>query len=165
MTKNQKNDIVSALTEEFKVSSAVVVCSYKGLSHSSLESLRQKALDSDVKVKVVKNTLASIAIKNAGYSETSFTEPNIFIWSEDSVSACKVAYDFAKSSDNTKDSLAIKSGIIDGETASVETINQFAKLPGRDELIGMLLSVWTAPARNFVTGLDNLRAKVEEEQK
>jgi large subunit ribosomal protein L10 len=27
----------------------------------------------------------------------------------------------------------------------------------------MLLSVWTAPARNLVTGLDNLRAKKEEE--
>ena len=44
MTKNQKNDIVSSLTEEFKASSAVVVCSYKGLSHSNLESLRQKAV-------------------------------------------------------------------------------------------------------------------------
>lgn len=163
MTKTKKNEVVSALTEEFKNSSSVVVCSYKGLSHSNLETLRQNASASETKVKVVKNTLASIAIKEAGYSEVSFSEPNIFIWSEDSISACKVAYDFAKSKDNAKESFEIKSGIIDGETASIETINQFAKLPGKDELIGMLLSVWTAPARNFVTGLDNLKQKLEEE--
>jgi large subunit ribosomal protein L10 len=27
----------------------------------------------------------------------------------------------------------------------------------------MLLSVWTAPARNMVTGLDNLKEKLEED--
>ena len=42
------------------------------------------------------------------------------------------------------------------------TIEAMAKLPSRDELIGMLLSVWTAPARNMVTGLDNLKEKLEE---
>ena len=38
-----------------------------------------------------------------------------------------------------------------------------AKLPTRDELLGMLLNVWNAPVKNFTIGLDALRKKREEE--
>jgi large subunit ribosomal protein L10 len=38
-----------------------------------------------------------------------------------------------------------------------------SKLPGKEELLGMLLSVWTAPLRGMVTGLDNLSKKQEEQ--
>ena len=161
MTKSRKNEIVSSLGEEFKASAAVIACSYKGPSHQSLEVLRKSADDLDVKVKVVKNTLATLSIKSAGYEDLSFDGPNIFLWSQDQISACKVSSKFAK--DDQKECFIIKTGLIDGKVASKETINTFASLPGREELLGMLLSVWTAPARNFVTGLDNLKVKKEEE--
>jgi len=38
-----------------------------------------------------------------------------------------------------------------------------AKLPGRDELLGMLLNVWNAPVQNFTIGLQALADKLEEE--
>ena len=161
MTKSQKNEIVLSIGEEFKASSAVIACSYKGLSHQSLEDLRKSADESDVKVRVIKNTLASLSIQKAGYEDIQFDGPNIFLWSDDQISACKISSKFA--TDDKKECFTIKAGLIDGKVASKETINTFASLPGREELLGMLLSVWTAPARNFVTGLDNLRAKNEEE--
>jgi large subunit ribosomal protein L10 len=156
MTKETKNLIVSDLTQEFKASNAIVVCNYKGLTHKELETLRLDAAQNDTKVRVIKNTLASIAIKNAGLEEIELKDTNIFLWSEDQISACKVADKFKN------DKFDIKAGIIEGAAADIDRVNAFAKLPSRDELIGMLLSVWTAPARNFVTGLDNLKAKKEE---
>ena len=39
---------------------------------------------------------------------------------------------------------------------------RFQNSRAKKELMGMLLSVWTAPARYFVTGLDNLRKAKEE---
>ena len=160
MTRQEKNEIIDFLTGEFKESQAIVVCDYKGLTHKELESLRKEAAANDTKVQVVKNTLAGIAIKNAEHEEIELTGTNIYLWSQDQISACKTADKFAMAN---KDKFMIKSGIIEGTAADVERVNAFAKLPSRDELIGMLLSVWTAPARNFVTGLDNLRAKKEEE--
>lgn len=160
MTKTQKAEIIDFLTGEFKESQAIVVCDYKGTTHKELESLRKLARENGTKVQVAKNTLVNVAIKNAELEEIELSGTSIFLWSEDQISACKVADKFAS---EIKDKFSIKNGIIEGKAADINTINAFAKLPSRDELIGMLLSVWTAPARNFVTGLDNLRAKLEEE--
>ena len=68
MNKTQKAEIVNALTEEFKSASAVVMCDYRGLTVSNLEALRKIARGKDTKVQVVKNTLATIALNNAGMS-------------------------------------------------------------------------------------------------
>ncbi|WP_404318689.1 50S ribosomal protein L10 [Malaciobacter canalis] len=160
MTKQQKAEIIDFLTAEFKESQAIVVCDYKGLTHKELEALRKSAKESGAKVQVAKNTLVTVAVKNAELGDVELNGTNIFLWSEDQISACKVADKFAS---EHSEKFVIKSGIIEGEPADLDRVNAFAKLPSRDELIGMLLSVWTAPARNFVTGLDNLREKKEEE--
>lgn len=160
MTRQQKSEIIDFLTDEFKSSQAIVVCDYKGLTHKELENLRNSARENDTKVQVAKNSLVSIAVKNAEYGDVELNGTNIFLWSEDQISACKVADKFAAAN---KEKFVIKSGIIEGEISDIERVNAFAKLPNREELLGMLLSVWTAPARCFATGLDNLRAKKEEE--
>jgi large subunit ribosomal protein L10 len=160
MTRENKHELVSTLTEEFKASQAIVVCDYCGLSVKEIESLRNSARSKEVNVRVVKNTLASLAIKNTGVEGVELKGTNIYLWSADQISACKVADAF---STQMKDKFTIKSGVIEGQVADKAKVETFAKLPGREELLGMLLSVWTAPARNFVTGLDNLRAKLEEQ--
>jgi large subunit ribosomal protein L10 len=159
MTKTQKNEVVELLTEQFKSSQAIVVADYKGTSHKSLEELRKAAKEVGATVQVAKNSLASIAIKNAGHEELELTGTNIFIWSEDQINACKVADKFASSN---KDTFAIKSGVIEGKAADVATVNAFAKLPGREELLGMLAATWMAPVTNFTIGLDALRKQKEE---
>ncbi len=160
LTRSQKAEIIDNLANEFKSANAVVICGFTSITHKQLEALRQYADENDTKVRVVKNTFVRLAAQKAGLDVLEVTDNNIAIWSEDQISACKVADKFA--SDN-KEKFVIKTGYMEGKVADVATINAMAKLPGRDELLGMLLSVWTAPARNFVTGLDNLRAKLEEE--
>jgi len=160
MTKSQKNSIIEALSDEFKTSNAIVVADYRGTSHKDLESLRVAAAEIGAKVQVAKNSLVAIAIKNAGQEELELTGTNIFIWSEDQISACKVADKFAIAN---KDTFSIKSGLIEGKASDAATVNQFAKLPGREELLGMLAATWMAPVANFTIGLDALRKKKEEE--
>jgi large subunit ribosomal protein L10 len=160
MTRQEKNQIIDFLTDEFKASNAIVVCDYKGLTHKELESLRKAARENDTKVQVVKNTLVGIAVKNAELEEIELTGTNIYLWSEDQINACKTADKFAMAN---KDKFVIKSGIIEGAAADAARVNAFAKLPGREELLGMLASVWMGPVRNFTIGLDALRTKKEEE--
>ena len=160
MTKLQKNEIIEALTSEFKTSGAIVVADYRGSSHKALEELRNAAREVDAKVQVAKNSLVSIALKNAELPELELTGTSIFVWAEDQISACKVADKFAMAN---KETFAIKTGIIEGKVADIATINAFAKLPGREELLGMLAATWMAPVANFTIGLDALRKKKEEE--
>ena len=160
MNKQQKAKVIDFLTSEFKESQAIVVCDYSGLSHKELETLRNAARENGTKVQVAKNTLVAVAVKNAELGDIELTGTNIFLWSEDQISACKVADKFASS---MKDKFEIKSGIIEGEIADLARVNAFAKLPSREELLGMLAATWMAPLTNFTIGLDALRKKKEEE--
>jgi large subunit ribosomal protein L10 len=158
MNKTQKAEIVSNLSEAFKSANAVVMCDYRGLTVANLETLRNAARAKDVKVQVVKNTLATIALNNAGMSGIDIKDTNIFVWGEDAIAASKAVVDFAK--DNDK--FAIRTAYIDGEAADEKKVRAFATLPGREELLGMLASVWMGPVRNFTIGLDALKRKKEE---
>jgi large subunit ribosomal protein L10 len=158
MTKTQKAEIIEVLSNEFKDAQSVIFCDYKGLSVSKLETLRKIARAKDAKVQVVKNTLATIALTNAELTGVALKDTNILVWGADSIATSKVAADFAK--DNDK--FIIKSAYIDREPADAAKVETFAKLPGREELLGMLASVWMGPIRNFTIGLDALRQKREE---
>ncbi|MDR2100763.1 MAG: 50S ribosomal protein L10 [Campylobacteraceae bacterium] len=160
MTKDEKIKLVSELTEEFKSSEAIVVCNYKGLNVKSIELLRKKARAANVKVQVIKNALAAIAMKNADISDLGLKDTNIFIWGEDQLAVSKVATNFKKEIDS--EFFAIKSAFVDGAKADAAKVEALATMPSREELIAMLLQVWNAPITNFVVGLDALRAKKEQ---
>jgi len=160
MTRAEKEQLVAELSSAFGESNAVVVCDYKGMTCQELESVRALAAENDAHVKVVKNTLASLALKNAGIDDLELRDTNLVVWGEDQISTCKTA---DKAATMFKDHFVIKSGALEGKTVDLGTIMAMAKLPSRDELIGMLLNVWMAPVRNFTIGLDALRKKKEEE--
>jgi len=161
MTRTRKEELVAEMTAEFKEAGAIIVCDYKGMTVENLEVVRNMAREDEVKVKVVKNTLASIALNNAGCEAVDFKDTNIVIWGDSQVLPCKIA---DKASSEFKDTFSIKAGLIEGKVASLETINAMAKLPSRDELIGMLLNVWNAPVQNFTIGLKALADKKESEE-
>jgi len=159
MLKSKKAEVIASLTESFANTTAVVICDYKGLTVDKLEQLRVSARAKDASVQVVKNTLATIALEKAGMSGVEIKDTNIFIWSDDVIAAAKVSADFAK--DNEQ--FVIKAGYLDKEAADKAKILAFAKLPGREELLGMLAATWMAPIRNLAVGIDALRRKKEEE--
>lgn len=160
MTRTRKEALVAEMAEVFKDAGALIVCDYKGMSVEKLEIVRNLAKEEDVNVQVVKNKLARIALKNAGCEDIEFTETNLVIWGEAQVLPCKIA---DKAATDFSENFVIKTGLIEGKVASMETINAMAKLPSRDELIGMLLNVWNAPVQNFTIGMDALAKKLEEE--
>lgn len=153
MTRCEKVELVEKLSSSF-AGSNIVVCDYKGLTVKELEALRKSALESNSRVQVIKNKLASIALKNASIDGILLKDTNIFVWGEDQIALSKSVQKF---SDENKGKFVVKTGYFDGKVVDAKHIESISKLPNKEELLGMLLSVWTAPARYFVTGLDNLR--------
>lgn len=158
MTRDEKSALIASLTENFKSCDAIVICDFKGLTVKQIEELRNSARDSEVKVQVVKNTLANIALNEAGKTGLELKDTNIFLWGEQ-LSVCKVADKFEEKNNLFK----IKTAYIDGEVASIDKVKALAKMPSRDELIAMLLQVWNAPIQNFTIGLNALKEKKEQE--
>ena len=155
MTRSEKVEVIAKLEESFKASEAIVVCNYKGLSTKKLEELRNNARENGVEVKIIKNTLANIALNNSGKTGLVLKDTNIYLWGEDQLSVTKVAAKF----EENNDLFQIKTAFIDGEVAD----KALAKMPSRNELLAMLLQVWNAPITNFTIGLNALKNKKETE--
>ena len=160
MTRKEKAEFISSLTEEFKTSDGLIVCDYKGLNVKSIEVLRNSARIENVTVQVIKNTLANIAMKDAGIDGLELKDTNIFVWGADQLAVTKIVAAFAKTNPN----FIIKSGFAGGIVVDAAKVEALSKMPSRNELIGMLLSTWMAPITNFTIGLDALRAKKQESE-
>ena len=71
ISKDKKTTLVADLTELLKDSKMVVYAKYEGLTVAELQELRKLARESGVKMKVVKNRLVKVAMKEiAAYKDT-----------------------------------------------------------------------------------------------
>jgi large subunit ribosomal protein L10 len=68
----------------------------------------------------------------------------------------KILFEFAKEAP----ALQIKAGLIAGAVYDKTKVDQFSKLPGRLELISMLMSVMNGPARNLAAALNDVPARL-----
>jgi len=159
MTRREKEELVKELSDAFNEANCIVICDFKGMTVKELEGFRKIGFEAGLSARVVKNTLAQLAFKKAGIEGVELRETNMAIWGEDPIATAKAVAKYAKENDK----FVIKGGVIDNEAVDAAKIIEYSKLAGREELLGMLLSVWTAPLRNLVCGLDNLAKKKEEE--
>lgn len=157
MTKSVKISLVNDLSDSF-VDSNIIVCGYKGLNVRELDRLRLDIRNIHSNIKVIKNKLASIALSNSNIVGFTLRDTNIFIWGKDQILLSKVVQNFA---DSNKDKFLIKAGYFDNQIVDPIYIETISKLPSKEELVGMLLSVWMAPLRYFITGIDNFRKEKE----
>ena len=120
---------------------------YLGITVEQATNLRTELRNAGVQFAVVKNGILSRAAKEAGLEgmDDIFKGPSAVAFSNDDVIApAKILADFAKK----VEALEIKAGVIEGKVSSKEEIEALAKLPNREGLLSMLLSVLQAPVRN-----------------
>ncbi|KYD33031.1 50S ribosomal protein L10 [Parageobacillus toebii] len=157
-----KKQIVAEIAEKFRASKSTVIVDYRGLNVAEVTELRKQLREAGVEFKVYKNTLTRRALAEVGLEGLNdvFTGPNAIAFSkEDVVAPAKILSEFAKD----HEALEIKAGVIEGNIATLEEINALAKLPSREGLLSMLLSVLQAPIRNFALVAKAVADKKEEQ--
>lgn len=146
VSKEAKQAEIDQLTKDFKNSAAVLVVDYLGLNVAEVTQLRKELRENNVQMKVVKNTFLRRAAAQAeieGLDEL-FAGPTAIVFSEDIVAPAKILTEQVK----TLEALEIRGGLIEGKVATIADIETVAKLPSREGLLSMLLSVLQAPMRN-----------------
>ncbi|HFK2742949.1 TPA: 50S ribosomal protein L10 [Enterococcus faecalis] len=157
----KKETLVQAAAEKFESAASVVIVDYRGLTVEEVTNLRKQLRDAGVEMKVIKNSILSRAAKKVGLDglDEVFTGPTAVAFSNDDVVApAKIIDEFAKDAK----ALEIKGGVIEGKVSSVEQITALAKLPNREGLLSMLLSVLQAPVRNVAYAFKAVAEKNEE---
>jgi large subunit ribosomal protein L10 len=136
--------VVEALHETFTSVSSIVVAHQKGLTVAQMTDLRGRMREAGAGFKVTKNRLAKLALDGTPYEGMAdlFSGPTTVAYSDDPVSAAKVAVKYA--SDNDK--YEVVGGGLDGKALSVDEVKALASLPGIDELRAKIVGMIATPA-------------------
>ncbi len=140
---------VSAVAGE---SLSAVVAEYRGLSVAEMTELRKEARNADVYLRVVKNTLARLAVKGTEFEclQDSLKGPVLLAFAkEDPGAAARVIKDFAKE----HEALQAVSLSLGGQLMPASDLAKLADLPTLDQARAMLLGVMIAPMSKLVRTL------------
>ena len=142
-----KKAIVNEIAELVEKSASVVIAEYRGLTVAEIASFKRELLKSNAKMSVYKNSLVERAAEKLGHNELTqyLTGPNAIITCDDAINAAKVSAKFAKKHDCFK----IKGALVEGKVISKDEVITLSKLPNREGMYSMLLSVLQAPVRGF----------------
>ena len=151
MKRNQKKQFIKNFKNILDNVGILVVTHYSGLKTTQTDELRLKIKEVGGKFVIVKNSLMKIILKDHKSKEFKalFNGPVALAYSEDEVSAAKVAFNFSK--DNDK--LLILGGMIGDKFLEQKDVLEIATLPSLDEIRAKLVSLIQTPARNIAYAL------------
>ena len=144
MDRAEKRELVTDLNGAFKSAGSVVVAHYAGITVAQMNDLRTKMRAAGGTVKVAKNRLAKIALQGTESEKIVdlFKGQTILAYSDDPVTAPKIASEFAK----TSDKLVILGGAMGATALDADGIKALATLPSLDELRAKLVGMIQTPA-------------------
>jgi large subunit ribosomal protein L10 len=136
-----------------------IFADYRGLTVEQLTALRRLLKGKEASFKVVKNNFARLAFEELKAPDVSsyLVGPTaIAVATKDSNEVAKVLLDFVKEAP----ALKVKGGLVGNTVYDGKQVEAFSKLPGRLELISMLMSVMNGPARNLAAALNDIPSRL-----
>jgi len=151
LTRAQKAERITQLSSHLSRAKAAFLVDFTGMDVEQVTSLRKTLHKVDSEMKVVRNTLAKLALKDHPEANAAldgeFVGTNAFVFAyEDASASAKALADFSKEVDKLK----LKTGVMEGKKLDEARIKYLATLPGKDELRAQLLSLMLMPATNMV---------------
>ncbi len=143
MDRNEKQEFVSTLRSSLEGKKLVVVTQQTGLTVSEVTDLRAKMRAAGANYKVIKNTLARLAVQDTPIAPLGdhFKGAVALAFSEDPIAAAKIAVEFAK----TNKKIQVVAACLDGKLLDAAHVNALAQLPSLDELRAKLIGLLQAP--------------------
>lgn len=150
MNRTEKQEIVDELRAKLAQSQVAILCGFRGMKVQEVNRLRTELFKEAVEYRVVKNTLARLAMEGTpmlpalkpyleGPTAIAFT-------AEDPTAPARVLAKLARE----LPALKIKAGYLEGRGLSPAEVESLASMPGKAELRAKLLGLFSAPASSFV---------------
>jgi len=155
MPKPEKIEAVETLKTRFGAAKGIVLADFTGLTVAEANDLRRKCREAEVEYRVVKNTLARIAVREAELQEMEglFNGPIAVAMSEtDSVAPARVLAEFRK----TVQKPVFIGGFLEGRIFAPGELRRIATLPSREGLLAQVIGAIEAPMAQVVWTLDGL---------
>jgi len=157
--QDSKTKAIGELKDSLSAAKDFIFTEYRGLTVEQITNLRKQLRAKDVKYKVIKNNFAQIAFKQLSDQDVSkyLVGPTaVAITPKDSNEVAKILFDFLRE----VPALRVKGALISNSVYDAAQTEAFSKLPGRLELISMLMSVMNGPARSLAAALNDVPSRL-----
>jgi large subunit ribosomal protein L10 len=154
----EKRKLVSTLNEAWKNTGVMVVAHYTGMTVAQMTDYRKRVREAGGQVKVAKNRLAKLALKDTvaeGVSDL-LRGQTCLAYSEDPVAAARISVRYAKENDK----LIILGGSMGKTLLDMNGVKALAELPTLDELRATLIALLNAPATKIARIMQEPGAKL-----
>ena len=158
MNREQKTNYVSSLKESLNNNEAMMIYHYQGLNVNQLDDLRNQMREAGALLKVTKNRITKIALKDTQHEEaiSLFSGQTGVALSKDPITLAKTLVNFQKKNDMLK----IVGGVMDSKVLAPEDVAQIATLPTLDEARAKIVGILQTPAQQLISILLAPGAKI-----
>ena len=149
MERAEKRELVASLQSALSGAGSIVLAQNAGLTVTNLESLRREVKGAGGFVKIAKNRLAKLALKDTDHADISdlFTGPIVIAYAADPMIAPKIAQKFAD-----KNAKYVVLGGVMGKTAlDANSVKALSTMPSLDELRATLAGMLNQPATRIAS--------------
>ncbi len=156
MNKEEKYDLVLALSEQMKEYGNFYITDTSNLSVAKINDIRRQCFDSDIKIQVAKNSLIKKAMEAAGGDFTEIYDvlkgSSSILFSKSATAPAKLIKQLRKKGDKP----VLKAAYIDSAVFIGDNqIDALTKLKSKEQLIGEVIGLLQSPAKNVISALSS----------
>ena len=156
MNKEEKHELVLALTEQIKEYGNFYITDTSDLTVAKVNDIRRKCFESDITMQVAKNSLIKKAMEAAGGEFTEMYDvlkgSSSILFSKSATAPAKLIKQLRK----TGDKPVLKAAYIDSAIFIGDNqIDALTKLKSKEQLIGEIIGLLQSPAKNVVSALQS----------
>ncbi len=155
----QKQAVVKEITDKLDNAKTFLLLNYQGLTVAEFAELRRSLREVNSDVKIYKNTLMNLALKDKNIELNNYMEgPNAYLFADSIIEPIKVVSKFAKD----HPALEVRVGYIDNQIADKKVISEYATIPSMEGLLTMFAGGLIEHVRNLSIGLNLYAEKLEK---
>ena len=156
MNKEEKHDLVLALSEQMKEFGNFYITDTSDLTVAKINNIRRQCFESDITMKVAKNSLIKKAMEAAGGDYTAMFDvlkgSSSILFSKSATAPAKLIKKLRKQGDKP----VLKAAYIDAAIfVGDNQLDTLIKLKSKEQLIGEIIGLLQSPAKNVVSALQS----------
>ncbi len=154
VTKEKKREIVAGLVRKLENSTSLYLVDAGGMTVAQSGAMRQEFRKINAEMKVAKNTLINLALKEDGKFNVSEnvlkgSTAVIFVY-EDPIAPAKLIRKYFEKDKKP----ALKLAIVEGQTFDGSQLKTVAELPSREDMIASIVGSLHAPISGIVGSIN-----------
>ena len=157
MNKEEKHELVLALTEQMKEYGNFYITDTSNLTVAKINNIRRKCFESDITIRVAKNSLIKKAMEAAGGDYTEMYDvlkgSSSILFSKSATAPAKLIKQLRKSGSEKP---IIKAAYIDSAIFIGDNqLDTLINLKSKEQLVGEIIGLLQSPAKNVISALQS----------